>query len=140
MTTFDKHNPPTSFGAFKPVGNLVAVFDDPDSAARARSDLSTGGYNDDELTLMRSVEFIQLLDKMREDENAIAVLGSEMRKTDQFREAADQGASFLIVYAPSEQETHRVMHVVARYNYQFALKYGRMLIERFDPEHPAVSN
>lgn len=140
MNTFDKKNPPTSFGAFKPVGNLVAVFDDPDSAARARADLTTGGYNEDELTLMRSVEFIQLLDKMREDENAIAVLGSEMRKTDQFREAADQGASFLIVFAPSEQETRRVMQVVARYNYQFALKYGRMLIERFDPEHPAVNN
>mgnify|MGYP005738487901 CR=1 FL=1 len=137
MSKFDIKDPQTSFGAFKPVGNLVAVFNDADSAAKARTDLHTGGYQEDEVTLMLSVEFTKLLDEMREDQNAIALLGSELRKTDQFREHAEQGASFLIIYAPSEEETKRAMRVVSRYNYHFALKYGHLLIERFDPEHPA---
>lgn len=137
MSKFDSTDPQTSFGAFKPVGNLVAVFEDPDSAARARTDLQSGGYQPDEITLMRSVEFTKLLDDMREEQNAIALLGSELRKTDEFLAHAENGATFLIIYAPSDEETKRAMRVVSRYNYHFALKYGHLLIERFDPEHPA---
>ncbi|GHA13179.1 hypothetical protein GCM10008090_23630 [Arenicella chitinivorans] len=137
MSKFDLEDPQTSFGAFKPVGNVVAVFNDADSAARARTDLEAGGYQPDEVTLMRSVEFTQLLDEMREDQHAIALLGSELRKTDEFRDHADRGATFLVIYAPSDEETKRAMRVVSRYNYHFALKYGHLLIERFDPAHPA---
>lgn len=137
MSTFDKDNPQTSFGAFKPVGNIVIVFDDAASARSAESDLLTGGHQPEEITFMPGDDFVALLDEMVEDQSVLAILGSELRKTDEFRTHADKGASFLIVHAPSEELTKNVMNVVSRYNYRFALKYGSMMIERFDHEHAA---
>lgn len=137
METFDKQKPQTSFGAFKPVGNIVIVFEDSASAKSAQDDLLIGGHDDMELTFMSGPEFIEILDDMRMKQSALALLGSELKKTDLFREEAEKGASFLVAYAPGDDETQRVMRVVQRYNYRLALKYGRMLIERFDPEHPA---
>lgn len=135
MQNFDKQNPQTSFGAFKPVGNVVIVFDDVSSAKNAEQDLLTGGHESMEVTFMEGVEFVAILDEMREDQGILAVLGSELRKTDEFRKHADSGACFLVAYAPSLDETNRVMNVAQRYSYRFALKYGNMLIERFDHEH-----
>lgn len=68
----------------------------------------------------------------------MAILGSELRKTDVFRKHAEDGASFLVAFAPSEEQTKYVMSIVERYNYRYALKYGHMFIERFDPQHPAT--
>lgn len=136
MTTFDKNNPQTSFGAFKPVGNLVIVFEDAASACDAKRDLLTGGHKGMELTFMTGTEFVKILDSMEMQQSMLALLGSELRKTDEFRREAERGACFLVAYAPSEDETDRVMRVVKRYDYRFALKYGHMIIERFDSEHP----
>lgn len=138
MKHFDKNSPQTSFGAFKPVGHLVAVFEDGPNAKLAHADLLTGGYTDDDLTFMDSTGFISLLDELKSHENALSMLGSELGKMDDFRRHADRGAGFLIIEAPTEQETKRAMQVVERYNYRYALKYGHMIVERFDNEHRAA--
>jgi 2-keto-3-deoxy-6-phosphogluconate aldolase len=137
MQAFDKNDPQTSFGAFKPVGNVVVVFDDTISAVNAQTDLLAGGHDSMEITYMDANAFVKILDEMHENQGVLAVLGSELKKSDQFRKYAEQGACFLIAYAPSEDETKNVMNVVERYNYLFALKYGHLIIERFDPSHPA---
>lgn len=136
MKHFDKNHPQTSFGAFKPVGHLVAVFKDTENAKLAHTDLQTGGYTSDDLTLMNDNDFNSLLDDLKSHENALSMLGSELSKMDEYRRHADRGAGFLIIEAPTEQETKRAMHVVERYNYRFAQKYGHMIVERFDNEHP----
>jgi len=42
---------------------------------------------------------------------------------------AQQGAAFLVVYAPSDAETNRVMNVSRRFNATLARKYHRLAIE-----------
>lgn len=135
MQEFDKANPQTSFGAFKPVGNIVIVFDDVVSAMSAETDLLSGGYEGMELTFMQGPDFIALLDELNGQESVLAVLGSELRKTDEFRKHAEDGACFLIAFAPNDSDTKHAMNIAERYNYRFALKYGRVLIERFDSQH-----
>ena len=137
MHSFDEKNPQTSFGAFKPVGNIVAVFDDSASATKAQADLLASGLKNMEVIFMAASDFIALLDELNGQESVLAILGSELRKTDIFRKHAEDGASFLIAFAPSEEETKHVMTIVERYRYRYALKYGHMFIEHFDPEHPA---
>ena len=137
MEAFDKNDPQSSFGAFKPVGNIVIVFGDAISAINAQTDLLAGGHDSMEVTYMDADAFVKILDEMRENQGVLAVLGSELKKSDQFRKYAERGASFVVAYAPSEDETKNVMNVVERYNYLFALKYGHLIIERFDPSHPA---
>jgi hypothetical protein len=44
-------------------------------------------------------------------------------------EAAKRGASFLVVYAPTEPETARVMNVARRFHAQIAHKYNRLTVE-----------
>lgn len=138
MQEFDKKNPQTSFGAFKPVGNIVAVFNDVNNAMKAQADLMSDSEEEMELTFMKSDEFIILLDQLNGQESVLAVLGSELRKTDKFRKHAEDGACFLIAFAPSDKQTQHVVNIIGRHNYVFALKYGHMMIQRFDPEHTTV--
>lgn len=138
MQEFDKKNPQTSFGAFKPVGNVVAVFNDVNNAMKAQADLVSGGDEEMELTFMKGDEFIALLDELNGEESVLAVLGSELRKTDEFRKHAEGGACFLIAFAPSDKQTQHVVSTIGRHDYVFALKYGHMMIQRFDPEHTTV--
>lgn len=139
MKTFDKDSPETSFGAFKPVGNLVITFNKLEDASNAQDDLKIGGYDESELSCIKGAEFIEILDDLETQQSLLAVLGSELKKMDQLYKEAEKGASFLVAFAPSTSEAERVMRVVERYKYKFALKYGHMIIERFDAEHPVSS-
>lgn len=54
----------------------------------------------------------------------------EWHALEQYLELAKQGAAFLVVYAPSEAETTRVMNVARRFDLRLAAKYGRITVER----------
>jgi hypothetical protein len=47
-------------------------------------------------------------------------------------ELAKQGHDKMIVYAPTENESKRVMNVVRRFDIKFAEKYHRLVIEHLD--------
>ena len=134
MKSFDQNDPQTSFGALKPVGNLFVVFDDEAKAKQAQDDLLTGGRTKGEARFMSPKEFIELHDDLREEESVFSLLGSERKKAGELRDSAEDGNCFLVVYAPSEQETKRVLSVADTNGFDYALKYSNFIIERFDAE------
>jgi DNA-binding sugar fermentation-stimulating protein len=47
-------------------------------------------------------------------------------------ELAKQGWDKMIVYAPTEHESKRVMNVASRFDIRFAEKYHRLVIEHLE--------
>ena len=126
-----KTNPLRTFGVFSPIGHVVLAFATDTDAARAREALLTGGYEEDEVLHYRGDEVIADAEQTRDNLGVLARLGLSMEWSEVERDVqlAQQGAAFLVVYAPSEAETNRVINVARRFNTTLARKYHRLAIE-----------
>jgi hypothetical protein len=120
--------PPRSFGVFAPVGYLVLAFQEEREAAEAREALLTGGYDDEEVMQFSSQQVISATENER-DVSILAYLGTELAHQREQLEYARQGCTFLVVYAPTEAETARVLKVARRYGARLAHKYNRLTVE-----------
>ena len=121
--------PQRSFGVFAPVGYVVLAFPEPEEAGKAREALLTGGYEDDEIMFFTSQQVIEDIERHRDDVSILAYMGAELAHQRRHLEYAKQGYAFLVVYAPSEAETARVVNVARRFGVRIADKYNRLTVE-----------
>ena len=129
MEKMTKAAMPTSFGVFSPTGHVVVAFDSDADARKARQALITGGIGVDEITVYRSDEVLSQIEGSRESDNKIFQLGQEEEKVKRYTELANQGCGFLVVYAPSDEDSMRVMDLVHPLKPKFAEKYNRLTLE-----------
>ena len=120
---------PTSFGVFSPTGHVVVVFDSAVDARKARKALISGGVGVDEIIVYRSDEVLSQIEGSRKSDQKIFQLGQEEEKVKRFTEFANQGCGFLVVYAPSDDDSKRVMDLVHPLKPKFAEKYNRLTLE-----------
>ncbi len=129
MEKVTKSHMPTSFGVFSPTGHVVVVFDSEADARKARQALISGGIGVDEITVYRSSEVLSQIEENRKTENKLLQLGQEEEKVKRYAELANQGCGFLVVYAPSDDDSKRVMDLVHPLKPKFAEKYNRLTLE-----------
>jgi hypothetical protein len=55
--------------------------------------------------------------------------GQEQAQLEKYFALAKQGSGFLVVYAPSESESQRVVTLVREFGLQLAEKYNRLTLE-----------
>jgi hypothetical protein len=122
---------PRSFGAFYPTGHLVIFFANKGDAERAREALLKGGYEENEIVVLSSDEAALCTEDMLPHVSLLA-FGSETRHMREHLELAKQGCDKMIVYAPTEHESKRVMNVARRFDLRLAEMYHRMTIEHLD--------
>jgi len=120
---------PTSFGVFSPTGHVVVVFDTDADARKARQALVNGGIGVDEISIYRSDEVLSQIEGSRKTDNKIFQLGQEEEKVKRYAELANQGCGFLVVFAPSDEDSKRVMDIVHPLKPKFAEKYNRLTLE-----------
>src|SRR5579864_3276843 len=120
---------PTSFGVFSPTGHVVIAFDNDADARKARQALISGGIGTDEISVYRSDEVLSQIEGTRKKDNKLFQLGQEEEKVKRFTELANQGSGFLVVFAPSDDDSKRVMDLVHPLKPKFAEKYNRLTLE-----------
>ena len=125
-----KSKAPRWFGVFNPIGHVIIAFATDADAAQAREALLGGGYEEDEAQLFRSDEVIADAEQTRDNSSLLGRLGVEWEAIQKYYELAQQGATFLVVYSPSDAETTRVMNVARRFDVLLAAKYHRAAIEQ----------
>lgn len=118
-----------SFGIFAPVGYLVLAFQEERDAAQTREALLTGGYDDADLMQFSGRQVITDIEGTRDNVSVLAYLGTELAHQREQLEYAKQGCTFLVVYAPTEAETARVLNVARRFRARLAHKYNRLTVE-----------
>jgi len=129
MEKMTKAAMPTSFGIFSPTGHVVVAFDSDEDARKARQALISGGIGADEITVYRSDEVLSQIEGSRKTDNKIFQMGQEEEKVKRYTELASKGCGFLVVYAPSDEDSNRVMDIVHPLKPKFAEKYNRLTLE-----------
>jgi len=129
MDKMSKGEMPTSFGVFSPRGHIMIAFESNAVAQKARQTLIDGGVSADRITYYGSAEALSQIEGSRETDNKIFQLGQEEEKVKRYTELAKNGAGFVVVYAPSDDETKQVMDLIHPLKPKFAEKYNLLTLE-----------
>lgn len=124
-----KADHPQSLGAFKPVGHVVVAMPDDDRAARAVQALLAQGFERDDILEYSAAEENDEMDRMLQHTSDFAGFGYELTLMRRYKELAGQGASWLIVFAPEDDQAERVAAVAREHGALLAEKYHRLAIE-----------
>lgn len=122
-------NRPQAFGVFKPVDHVVVSFKSADDLDQAADELADAGFAGDDCVRYSPQEMVRQADRDIAQASGLASVGQELNLVKAHRELAAQGHSFLVVKAPSKDDTERVAEVVNRHHATRAQKYGRFMIE-----------
>jgi hypothetical protein len=120
----------SDFGIFYPRGHLVVAFGRREDAEQVRRDLLTGGYDPADCLLATSGEVAEAARRNLENHTGfLARLGKSDEAVRKHLEAAREGDTFLLIYAPGDTESERAMNVVRRVPFEFAHRYHRLAIQ-----------
>ena len=124
-----KADHPQSLGAFKPVGHVVVAMPDGSRAARAVQPLLARGFERDDILEYSAAEENDEMDRMLQHTSDFAGFGYEVTLMRRYKELAGQGASWLIVFAPEDDQAERVAAAAREHGALLAEKYHRLVIE-----------
>lgn len=124
-----KADHPQSFGAFKPVGHVVVAMPDDARAASAAGALRAAGFDGLDILEYSAAEEYREMDGMLSKVSGFAVFGYEVALMRQYKALAQEGASWLIVYAPNDAAHLRVADVVKAHGALIAEKYHWLVVE-----------
>ncbi len=99
-----------------PTGHVVIFFANKGDAERVREALLTGGYEEGEIVILSSGQVVSAIEDALQHVSVLAQMGSETRHMREHLELAKQGCDKMIVYAPTEHESRRVMNVVSPFD------------------------
>ncbi len=120
----------TDFGVFYPLGHIVVAFPKYEDALGVQQDLVVGGYDLADCVIHKSEEVAAAAaSNLRESTGWLARLGKSDEAVQAHLNAAKQGATFMLIYAPGDTDAERVMNVVRRVPFELAHRYRRLAIE-----------
>ncbi len=120
----------TDFGIFYPLGYIVAAFASREDAFRVREDLLQGGYDPEDCVVEFAGTVAAAADKNLKDNTGwLARLGKSDEAVQLHLDAANEGATFLRIFAPHDLDAQRAMNVLRRVPFDLAHRYQRFAIE-----------
>lgn len=129
MKIMDKSRPPRSFGVFKPVGHTVIAFGDFAALELAAVALIKQGVEAASLFRYTAGEMAAQVESDLLTASAFSAVGQELNLVKAHRALAQEGCSFLVVYAPDGAHTKIVDAVIRTHHARAAQRYGRLMIE-----------
>jgi hypothetical protein len=120
----------TDFGMFYPRGHLVVAVPRREDAERVRGDLLTGGYDEEDCVLFPAEQVAENARRNLQDhQSPLSRLGRSDEAVGEHLRAAENGSTFLVIYAPGDLESERAMKVVRRVPFEFVHRYQRFAIQ-----------
>jgi hypothetical protein len=129
MKRINRDSPPTQSGMFYPFGYLAVAFRHEADAAQVREALIAAGYGPGDVQVVPAEAVVAGGTRSLEAASPLVrVLGWERDALTAHVELAARGFTFMLVYAPSNLDTERVMAVVRRFEYGLAHKFDRFAV------------
>ena len=120
---------PSTLGAFKPIGHAVIALADDESAEALMGKLREQGFDEQDILYYSAKEKENKMKLMLQYTSEFAGFGHEVTLMRRYQDLAQEGASWLIVYAPEADQTQLVADAVRRNGALVAAKYNRLTIE-----------
>jgi hypothetical protein len=129
MKRLSKEDISKTTGILNPVGHVVVALKDDEAAAQAVDALRGAGFGaDDVLAYLASEATPRLRERVRTASQA-AGFGYAITLMRRYLAYAEEGAGWLIVYAPDDAAVERVVQVCKRVGALCAVRYHRLASE-----------
>jgi tRNA A58 N-methylase Trm61 len=129
MRKMTKADMPTSWGIFSPTGHVVMAFATDADANKASAALRSAGVAGDSILHYSPSEVLDLIKPTEDTDEKAFQMGQETEKVDRYAELAKRGSGFLVVYAPKDEDSKRVVDAARPFQLKFAEKYNRLTLE-----------
>jgi len=118
-----------SSGILNPVDHVILAFENDDVTADAAAALRAAGTPEQDILSYRADEATPRLRERVREVSGAAGFGYEIILMRRYLSYAEQGAGWMIVYAPSEEAVQRIVDVARRFNAKCAVRYHRLANE-----------
>lgn len=131
MKTFALHPKMlTLTGVFYPTGYAFIMFPEGDQAEQAARELEASGFDGEAIMLLEPDTILREIGRVDGESDVILPsVGTEGATVQKYVALAREGQHALMVHAPSEKETERVMAVVRKQPFSYAQKYHMLAME-----------
>lgn len=121
----------TMRGVFYPTGYVFVMLPSVEHAEAIDRELRAIGYTEHDVMLLRPETILGEVGKtIRHDSPSIfPSLGTEAATVLEYEDRAYRGHCALMIHAPTDEDTRRVMDVVHTVPFSYAQKYRRLVIE-----------
>lgn len=120
----------TLTGVFYPTGYAFIMFPEGAQAEQAARELEESGFDGEAIMLLEPDTILREIGKVDGDSDvALPSVGTEGATVQKYVTLAREGQHALMVHAPSEKETERVMAVVRKQPFSYAQKYHMLAME-----------
>ncbi len=119
----------TSSGILNPIGHIVLAFKNDAVTAEAVAALRAGGSTEEDILAYLATEATPRLRERVRTASEAAGFGYEITLMRRYLEFAEQGAGWLIVYAPNDAAAERITEVATRFAALCAVRYHRLANE-----------
>jgi hypothetical protein len=116
-------------GILNPVGHVILAFRDDAVTDEAVAALRAAGFADEDVLVYRAEEATPRLRERVRTASGSAGFGYEIVLMRRYLSYAEQGAGWLIVYAPDDDAVQRVVEVAKRFDALCAVRYHRLANE-----------
>ena len=116
-------------GTLNPVGHVILAFKDDAVTAEAVAALHAAGSAEEDVLVYRAEEATPRLRERVRTASQAAGFGYEITLMRRYLAYAEQGAGWLIVYAPDEAAVTRIVDVAKRFHALCAVRYHRLANE-----------
>ncbi|HSV80049.1 MAG TPA: RNA-binding protein [Ramlibacter sp.] len=119
----------TMGGVFYPTGYMVLMFPGEQQAREAARLLENDGFDPDAISLLTPADFRREILGTAGDDGILPSAGTEGDTVRRFAELADQGHHALLIHAPEQEQSDRVMALLKDSGISYGQKYRRLVIE-----------
>lgn len=125
----DEQQHPRTMGVFKPTGHVVMVLPTAEDADDLLDDLQLAAFGDEAISRYNPEQMEAQVAHDLAAASPLAHFGQEMNLLRTYGELAGQGAHFIVVRAPGDDQARQVAHLASRHHALRATHYGRLIIE-----------
>ena len=117
-------------GVFYPTGYAFVMFPDAESAEKAASELEATGFDSHDVMLLTPEQILTDIGRVEGDSTVpLPSVGTEGATVRKYIDLARDGHHALMVRAPSDKDTERLMSVVQNFPFSYGQKYHMLAIE-----------
>ncbi|MDP2820394.1 MAG: RNA-binding protein [Polaromonas sp.] len=120
-------------GVFYPTSFAVLLFPEADQAEQAAQALEAAGFASDAVMPLSPVTILHDIGKVDGDSGGMPSVGTEGHTVNKYIALARQGHHGVMVHAPTDEDTQRVLSALRHLPFTYGQKYHMLAMEDLEP-------
>lgn len=123
----------TMGGVFYPTGFAVLLFPEAEQARQAGEALEAAGFAGEAVMLLPPETILRDIGKVDGDKGGMPSVGTEGHTVDKYIALARQGHHGVMVHAPDDEDTERLLTSLRQLPFAYGQKYHMLAMEDLEP-------